>query len=84
MEASDARKLTTDSRNISLDRFYAAIKAAAQAGDSSVTLTVHANEAKFAPEIVKRLIASGYKVEHNTGYDQRDGDSWNSININWT
>lgn len=36
------------------------------------------------PELLSTEIKKfGYKVRHNHGHDQRDGDSWNQLIISW-
>jgi hypothetical protein len=88
MKASEARKVAEESKTkfstSCLDKIYATVNKAAKSGKSVITYDVtDSNESAFIKEIIATLKNDGYKVEHQTGYDQRDRDSWNYLVINW-
>ena len=81
MTAIEARALTDSARTCSVDPILAKIKAAASTGHESLQLDgVNVLHRDF---IIKKLKEMGYTVKHNSGYDQRDRDSWDYLVISW-
>ena len=77
MHANEAREISE--RNIAgnLKKVYAAIKSSAELEARHVTVS-SPTYGKYPDEIVKELVAKGYKASHHS--DQRDGDY---IDIRW-
>jgi hypothetical protein len=81
--AEEAKSFTKVARVIDMRGIYDNIRCAAKKGDSTIIFDLEGNYAKFVDEIVKTLKKDGYAVKHHNGYDQRDGDAWNYLSINW-
>lgn len=70
-----------------LDNIYVKIQFAADEGLSYITIDILndankilANNIEF---VIKALEVDGYKVTPSKGDDQREGNSWNNLNIYW-
>jgi len=85
MKASDARKLTDtafSSEKITyLKNLYKTIEQAAKRGINGVNVKCPAEN--LVESVMVQLKNDGYVVRRDTGYDQRDNDSWDKLYINW-
>jgi hypothetical protein len=85
MNASEARTLTekacNSSSSIYLTHAYEHITKQASNGLSMVSLK--SPDSLTIGSVMDQLRKDGYKVERNNGYDQRDGTSWDFLNISW-
>lgn len=85
MKASEARNLTDtafSSEKITyLNNLYKVIEQTALQGISIVNVKSPAEN--LVDSVMVQLKNAGYVVERNNGYDQRDRDSWDYLNISW-
>jgi hypothetical protein len=85
MKASDARNLTDtafSSEKITyLKNLYKTIEQAANRGINGVNVKSPAEN--LVESVMVQLKNDGYVVRRDTGYDQRDNDSWDQLYINW-
>jgi hypothetical protein len=81
--AREAKEITDTARNINIEDIYTAIKRAATDGEEMLRFDLSNKLAKFAKEIVKKLKEDGFDTIHESGSDQRDGESWNYLVIRW-
>lgn len=84
MKATEARALTEEGQKVDMAAIYTAIAAKARAGHESHAIDVQKwKRASSVDKVIADLKANGYKVSRYNGYDQRDGDSWDQLNIEW-
>jgi uncharacterized membrane protein len=84
MKAEEARKLTNDASKVDTSKIYEKIEKAARNGDDNICVDVSSWKSKnFVVSFVDELRTNGYRATRNQGYDQRDGESWDQINICW-
>lgn len=85
MKASEARLLTEKSYkhggNAYIQNVYIEIENVARSGRDCVA--VRSPEQRIIKYVIAQLECDGYKVQRNTGYDQRDGESWDNLDISW-
>jgi hypothetical protein len=85
MKASDAHNLTDtafSSEKITyLKNLYKDIEQAANKGINGVN--VKSPTENLVESVMVQLKNDGYVVRRDTGYDQRDRDSWDQLYINW-
>lgn len=87
--AEEARKLTSSSRDSLASKFitdiYSSIASTAESGHNQLSFQI--NNVKIDGDVlvvvISELTELGYTVEHSSGSDFRDGDSWNNLNISW-
>ena len=84
--ADDAKKLV---ENFKVDSFkevaalYANIRKAASMGKRSVCWPIPDRLREHGTEIVELLTEDGYVARRDNGSDQRDGESWDNLNVTW-
>ncbi len=84
MHAHEARKLTENANKVDMSEIYKRITSQADAGHASVSIDVKKWNNGVKVGIVKdELEKLGYKVKRSQGYDQRDRDSWDTLEISW-
>ena len=85
MKASEARTLTEkachSSSSIYLKNVYEHISKQASLGLS--TVSVKSPNSVTITSVMDQLRKDGYQVERKNGYDHREGDSWDYLNISW-
>lgn len=81
--AQAARSLTERACQISCDRFYEAISKAASNGDSNCRFSLSDREKKLVTKIETELKGRGFTTKIESGYDQRDNDSWYYLDVSW-
>lgn len=85
MKAIEAKKLSesfiSPEINITLKSIHTRIERAAKRGGMGITIQSPTGDIYLS--IVKALKTDGYKVKRNSGYDPRDGDSWDNLDISW-
>lgn len=87
--AEEARKLSMTSKESLASKFiidiYASIACKSELGHNQLSYPI--NNTKIDEVILSIVISKlkelGYKAEHSSGSDCRDGDSWNNLNISW-
>jgi hypothetical protein len=85
MKASEARLLTQKSysagTNTYIQNVYKVIEEAAKKGRSQVA--IRSPEEIIITFVINQLKKDGYAVSRNHGYDQRDDESWDNLDISW-
>lgn len=87
--AEEARKLTDSSKDSLASKFitdiYSSIACKAELGHNQLSYPINNTkiDAVVLGVVISKLKELGYKAEHNSGSDCRDGDSWNNLNISW-
>lgn len=84
MNAKLAKEISTGAAKICMDNVYLIIKQAAEKGEEYVNYNLKDKESKFADYIISDLKQNGYEVKREKGSDQRDGDSWDYLGIDWS
>ena len=88
INAKEAReqlnKSISDDSGSHLKNIEAAIKKAIANNKSNITYDIpNYNRQEIYSLLTAKLRLLGYKVERNNGYDQRDGYSWDCLEISW-
>ena len=89
MNAREAKQLTIKSlknnANTMLGKINDNIQRCSEKGELYYCHQINnaCDDSNVIAEVIKILKSDGYEVEHRNGYDQRDGDSWNYLYINW-
>lgn len=87
MKANEARQLTEQAffagTNVYIMSAYKQIEAAAKQGRNFITIKSPTATEIICSSVINQLENDGYKVERNSGYDPRDGDSWDNLYISW-
>jgi len=85
--AEEARRKSEDINSMLasavLQKVFSAISNATEKGIRDCQIDVTSKFESLLPAIIKHLKSLGYDVKHNSGYDQRDNDSWNYLSISW-
>ena len=82
-KVSDTVKITVSSKIVG--EICSDISSKASLGYLNMTYPINNSkiDGQVLCEIVKKLKELGYKVEHNSGHDEREGDCWNNLYIAW-
>ena len=84
MKATHARALTEEGQKVDMEAIYKQIESSARQGNESLTIDVQKWKHKASvTKVIEELRANGFKASRNSGSDQRDGDSWDQLNIGW-
>lgn len=84
MKASEARALTEEGQKVDMQSIYKEIRDRARLGYENHTIDICQWKHKASVDkVLAELKANGYKASRNSGCDQRDGDSWDQLNISW-
>lgn len=87
--AEEARKLSMTSKESLASKFilgiYTSIACRAELGHNHLSYPINNTkiDAYVLSAVISKLKELGYKAEHSSGSDCRDGDSWNNLNIYW-
>jgi len=83
MKASEARRLSDNANHANLSSLLQKIEAAARKGETSIRESLGDATTEYIKSAKEQLKALGYTVSHESGYDQRDQQSWNYFIITW-
>ena len=84
MNANKAKELTTAARVVDMTSIYRKIEAAAKSGHDIIQIKVGEwKTTNSVDNIIADLRKNGYTVKRENGYDQRDGDGWDYLNVSW-
>ena len=85
--AEEARRKSEDINSMLasavLQRVFSDISKATEKGLRGCQIDVTSEFESLLPLIIKHLKSLGYYAKQNSGFDQRDNYSWNSLDINW-
>jgi hypothetical protein len=87
--AEEARNLSASSKSSLASKFitdiYGSIVSKAELGQNQLVYQINNTkiDTVVLDVVISKLKDMGYKAEHSSGHDCRDGDSWNNLNVSW-